>query len=87
MKKLIKKLLAKRGYRKLSIAELKTMIEAKEAPETLVEKTEDIELAAEVVEPIAHNPEAVDTQTVTSFENITVQKAKYLNNLVNQFNQ
>jgi len=69
------------------IAELKTMIEAKEAPETLVEKTEDIELAAEVVEPIAHNPEAVDTQTVTSFENITVQKAKYLNNLVNQFNQ
>ena len=69
------------------IAELKTMIEAKEAPENLVEKTEDIELAAEVVEPIAHNPEAVDTQTVTSFENITVQKAKYLNNLVNQFNQ
>ena len=70
------------------IAELKTMIEAKEAPETLVEeKTEDIELAAEVVEPIAHNPEAVDTQTATSFENVTVQKAKYLNNLVNQFNQ
>lgn len=70
------------------IAELKTMIEAKEAPETLVEeKTEDIELAAEVVEPIAHNPEAVDTQTATSFTNVTVQKAKYLNNLVNQFNQ
>ena len=70
------------------IAELKTMIEAKEAPETLVEeKTEDIELAAEVVEPIAHNPEAVDTQTETSFTNVTVQKAKYLNNLVNQFNQ
>tara|TARA_R110002074_G_scaffold16522_1_gene55306 strand:+ start:1395 stop:2006 length:612 start_codon:yes stop_codon:yes gene_type:complete len=69
------------------IAELKTMIEAKEAPETLVEeKTEDIELAAEVVEPIAHNPEAVDTQTETSFTNVTVQKAKYLNNLVNQFN-
>lgn len=67
------------------IAELKTMIEAKKEAET---EEKDIELSAEVVEPIAHNPEAVEAEIQTSkFEDPSVRKAKYLNNLVNQFNQ
>lgn len=71
------------------IQELKSMLETKqETKEDLseVEKTEEIELTAEVVEPIAHNPEAASSEEAT-FSNVTVQKAKYLNNLINQFNQ
>jgi hypothetical protein len=39
------------------------------------------------VEEISHNPESVSTEAQSTFENVTVSRAKYLNNLVNQFNQ
>ena len=67
------------------IAELKTMIEAKESTE-IVEKTEDIELSAEVVEPVAHNPEAIETQEPVIFNDPLITKAKELNKLFNQYN-
>ena len=68
------------------ITEIKTMLEAKEAP-AVEENVNDIELAAEAVEEISHNPESVSTEAQSTFENVTVSRAKYLNNLVNQFNQ
>lgn len=68
------------------ITEVKTMLEAKEAP-AVEENVNDIELAAEAVEEISHNPESVSTEAQSTFENVTVSRAKYLNNLVNQFNQ
>lgn len=68
------------------ISEIKTMLEAKEAP-AVEENINDIELAAEAVEEISHNPEGVSTEATQAFENVTVSRAKYLNNLVNQFNQ
>jgi len=70
------------------LQELKSMLETKnETSEELteVEKIEDIELTSEVVEPIAHNPEAHSSEEAT-FSNVTVQRAQYLNNLINQFN-
>ena len=69
------------------ITEIKTMLEAKEAPAEVEENINDIELAAEAVEEISHNPESVSTEAQSTFENVTVTRAKYLNNLVNQFNQ
>jgi hypothetical protein len=69
------------------ISEIKTMLEAKEAPVEVEENINDIELAAEVVEEISHNPEGVSTETESAIENVTVSRAKYLNSLVNQFNQ
>ena len=71
------------------LQELKTMLETKnETSEELaeVEKIEEIELTSEVVEPIAHNPEANSSEEAT-FSNVTVQRAQYLNNLINQFNK
>jgi len=68
------------------ITEIKIMLEAKEAP-AVEENVNDIELAAEAVEEISHNPESVSTEAQSTFENVTVSRAKYLNNLVNQFNQ
>ena len=49
------------------------------------ENVNDIELAAEAVEEISHNPESVITEAQSTFENVTVSRAKYLNNLVNQY--
>jgi len=69
------------------ISEIKTMLEAKEAAPAVEENVNDIELAAEAVEEISHNPEGVSTEAPQAFENVTVSRAKYLNNLVNQFNQ
>lgn len=70
------------------ISEIKTMLEAKEeAPAEVETNINDIELAAEAVEEISHNPEGVSTEAPQAFENVTVSRAKYLNNLVNQFNQ
>lgn len=69
------------------ISEIKTMLDAQQAPAEVEENINDIELAAEVVEEISHNPEGVSTETKSTFENVTVSRAKYLNNLVNQFNQ
>ena len=69
------------------ITEIKTMLEAKEAAPAVEENVNDIELAAEAVEEISHNPEGVSTEAPQVFENVTVSRAKYLNNLVNQFNQ
>ena len=68
------------------ITEIKTMLEAKEAP-AVEENVNDIELAAEAVEEISHNPEGVSTEAPQAFENVTVSRAKYLNSLINQFNQ
>ena len=68
------------------ITEIKTMLEAKEAP-AVEENVNDIELAAEAVEEISHNPEGVSTEAPQAFENVTVTRAKYLNSLINQFNQ
>jgi len=78
----------KEEYENLSslISEIKTMLEANEAP-AVEENVNDIELAAEAVEEISHNPESVSTEAQSTFENVTVSRAKYLNNLVNQFNQ
>lgn len=45
---------------KLMIEEIKTLLEKKELSKEPIEDVKDIELAAEVVEPIAHNPEAVN---------------------------
>lgn len=42
------------------IEEIKTLLEKKELSKEPIEDVKDIELAAEVVEPIAHNPEAVN---------------------------
>lgn len=69
------------------ITEIKTMLEAKEEAPAVEENVNDIELAAEAVEEISHNPEGVNTEATQAFENVTVSRAKYLNNLVNQFNQ
>ena len=68
------------------ITEIKTMLEAKEAP-AVEENVNDIELAAEAVEEISHNPEGVSTEASQAFENVTVSRAKYLNSLINNFNQ
>ena len=68
------------------ITEIKTMLEAKEAP-AVEENVNDIELAAEAVEEISHNPEGVSTEAPQAFENVTVSRAKYLNSLINNFNQ
>lgn len=68
------------------ITKIKTMLEAKEAP-AVEENVNDIELAAEAVEEISHNPEGVSTEAPQAFENVTVSRAKYLNSLINQFNQ
>ena len=66
------------------ITEIKTMLEAKETP-AVEENVNDIELAAEAVEEISHNPEGVSTEASQAFENVTVSRAKYLNSLINQF--
>lgn len=41
-----------------AIEEIKTLLEKNNVEEEIVEETADVELSAEVVEPIAHNPEA-----------------------------
>ena len=63
-----------------SIAELKAMIESKKE-----EEVNEVEMSAEVVEPIAHNPEAV-TDNELNIPTHQSAHARLIHNIIQQYN-
>ena len=71
-----------------SIAELKAMIETKKeelAEEAKAEKVEEVEMTAEVVEPIAHNPEAA-TESKVDIPYFQTAHSSLVHQMINQYN-
>tara|TARA_B100001250_G_scaffold313422_1_gene275468 strand:+ start:734 stop:1345 length:612 start_codon:yes stop_codon:yes gene_type:complete len=63
-----------------SIAELKAMIESKKE-----EEVNEVEMSAEVVEPIAHNPEAV-TESEVNMPTHQTAHARLVHQIIQQYN-
>ena len=63
-----------------SIAELKAMIESKKE-----EEVNEVEMSAEVVEPIAHNPEAV-TESEVNMPTHQTAYARLVHQIIQQYN-
>ncbi len=70
-----------------SIAELKAMIESKkeDLAEAKQEEVNEVEMSAEVVEPIAHNPEAV-TESEVNMPTHQTAHARLVHQIIQQYN-
>ncbi len=70
-----------------SIAELKAMIESKkeDLAEAKQEEVNEVEMTAEVVEPIAHNPEAV-TESEVNMPTHQTAHARLVHQIIQQYN-
>lgn len=68
---------------KAKLEQITTLLE-KQAEEKVEEKVEEIEMTAEVVEPIAHNPEAASKESTAEYN--PSAHAKIVHEMINNFN-